>query len=260
MKRLMSLLAGALLVIGLVTLAYADEMLRGRVVSIDSAGKTVVIDTPAGSRTVLLHDTTKGVEGVQPGMSVEMTCFDVEGKSCARDIKVISVEEAGRHIGSVEGEVVSIDPEGKAIVIKPAKGKEVTISIKEPPAVERVTVKEGAPAGEEMAVEPAKLSEVKPGEKVRIDCFDSGSKFCASRVTVVPFGGAPGLEVVGNVVSIDPEGRAVVVKTPAGERTLYYQKSTTGTALDEVQVGKNVRAYCLDIEGKSCIKDINLAE
>jgi len=205
-----------------------------------------------------LQDTTKGVKGVKPGMSVEMTCIDVEGKSCAKNIKVISVKEAGRQVKAVEGEVVSIDPGGKSIVIKSPKGKEMTITIKEAPVVEKMTAKPGAPAGESLVVEPTTLSEIKSGSKVRVDCFDSEGKSCASRVTVVPSGKASVVEVVGKVVSIDSAGKAVVVKTKGGEKTLYYQKTTTGAPMDKLEVGKRVKAYCLDVEGKTCIKDINV--
>lgn len=256
MKKLLSLFVVLTFVTGLAVVVYADEMVKGKVVSIDSAGKTIVLDTTEGPKTVIFQETTKGVRGVKPGMSVEMTCFDLNGRSCAKDIKVISVKEAGRHTRTMEGKVVSIDPGGKAIVIKPARGREMTIVIKEPPVVEKVSVKKGAPAGEKVAVEPATLSEIKAGSKVRVDCFDSGGRFCASRVTIVPLGQAPGMEMVGKVVSIDAAGQAVVIRTRAGKKTLYYQKSTTGAPLSAVEVGKRVKAYCLDVDGKSCIRDI----
>lgn len=253
------LLAGALLVIGLVIPAYADEVLRGRVVSIDPEGKTIVINTTEGEKTVVFQETTEGFKTVKPGMNVEMTCIDAEGKSCAKIIKPLYP------VKSVEGEVVSIDPAGKTVVIKTVKGEEVAVETATD-EVEMVKPAADAAGTEEMLeVEKMPVSQMKPGTRVKMDCFDSGEKFCANRITAVsldeagkPVQGAR--EITGEVVSIDPAGKAVVVKTVTGEKTLYYQKVTTGPGLDEVQVGKNVRAYCLDIEGKSCIKDINVAE
>jgi len=259
MKKLLSLLGVLALVAGFAMTAYAagDTVMKGKVVSIDSEGKTIVIDTAEGQKTVVLQKTTKGAKGVKPGMDVEMNCIDVEGKACARNIKVISLEDAGKHTKSVEGEVVSIDPEGKSIVIKSPKGKEMTIIIKKQPVVEKVTVKKGAPAGEKVAVEPTTLSEIKAGSKVKVDCFDSEGKSCASKITVVPVEPLKVMEVTGKVLSIDSAGKAVVVETKSGKQTLYYQKSSTGAPLTQMEVGKRVKAYCLDVDGKTCIRDIN---
>jgi hypothetical protein len=252
MKKLIPLFVAmtfvtALAVVISAVVVYADEVVRGKVVAVDAAGKTIVVNTPTGDRTVVLQE---GIENVKPGMNVEMTCFEQDGKSCAKNVSVIDVAGAE----TVQGEVVSIDPGGKSIVIKPPEGEEVTITINSPPVVETLTVKEGAPAGENIACEPLPISMIKPGSMVRVDCFDSGGTFCAKRITVVP----SSTEIVGKVVSIDPAGNVVVVKTDAGEKRLYYQKSTTGTPLSEVEVDKNVKAYCLDVAGKSCIRDITV--
>jgi len=260
MKKLLVLFSALTFVMGMTVAAYADDMVKGKVISIDSVGKTIVIDTTEGPKTVVLQDTTKGVKGVKPGMNVEMTCIDVDGKSCAKNIKVITVKQAGKHTQTVEGEVVSIDPDGKSIVIKSPKGKEMTITIKEAPVMEKVTTKKGAPAGEKVTAVPTTMSEIKAGMKVRVDCFDSEGKSCAKRVTVLSAGQASGTEIVGKVVSIDPGGKAVVVETKGGQKTLYYQKATTGAPLGSVEVGKRVKAYCLDVDGKSCIRDISVTK
>lgn len=252
MKKLIPLFVAmtfvtALAVVISAVVVYADEVVRGKVVAVDAAGKTIVVNTATGDRTVVLQE---GIENVKPGMNVEMTCFELEGKACAKNVKVITVEEAQ----IVQGEVVSIDPGGKSVVIKSPEGKEVTILINSPPVVETLSVKEGAPAGENIACEPMPISMIKVGSMVRVDCFDSEGKFCARRITVVP----TSTEITGKVVSADPAGNVVVVKTAAGEKTLYYQKTTTGAPLSEVQVDKNIKAYCLDVDGKSCIRDITV--
>jgi len=259
MKKLLSLLVALTFVMGLAAVIYADEMVKGTVVSIDSAGKAIVIDTSEGRKTVVLQKSTMGVKGIKPGMSVEMTCVDLEGKSCAKIIKPMYP------VKSIEGEVVSIDPAGKTVVIKTIKGEEVTV---ETMTGEAEMMKPSGMAGgteEMMAVEKMPVSEMKPGIQVKMDCFDSGEKFCADRITAVsveeagkPVPGAK--EITGEVVSIDSAGKSVVVKTVTGEKTLYYQKVTTGAPMDELKIRENVKAYCLDIEGKSCIKDINVAE
>ena len=252
MKKLIALFVAmtfvtALAVVISAVVVYADEVVRGKVVAVDAAGKTIVVNTPTGDRTVLLQE---GIENVKVGMNVEMTCFEVDNKACAKNVHEITVAEPQ----VMEGEVVSIDPGGKSVVIKSPEGKEVTITINSPPVVETLAVKEGAPAGENIACEPLPISMIKPGTMVRVDCFDSGGTFCAKRVTVLP----SSTEIVGKVVSTDPAGNVVVVKTEAGEKKLYYQKATTGTPLSEVQVDNNVKAYCLDAGGKSCIRDITV--
>jgi len=254
MKKLIPLFVAmtfvtALAVVISAVVVYADEVVRGKVVAVDAAGKTIVVNTPTGDRTVVLQE---GIENVKPGMVVEMTCFQLEDKTCAKNVKVIDV--AGSQ--TMEGEVVSIDPGGKSIVIKQPEGKEVTITINAPAEVQTLSVKEGAPAGENIACEPLPISMVKAGSMVRVDCFDSGGTFCARRITVLP----SSTEIVGKVVSIDPAGNIVVVKTEAGEKKLYYQKTTTGAPLSEVQVDKNIKAYCLDVDGKSCIRDITVTQ
>lgn len=252
MKKLITLIVGmafvtALAVVISAVVVYADEVVRGKVVAVDAAAKTIVVNTPTGDRTVMLQE---GIADVTPGMNVEMTCFEVDGKSCAKNVKVITVAGAE----TMQGEVVSIDPGGKSVVIKSPEGKEVTITINSPPVVETLSVKEGAPAGENIACEPMPISMIKPGTMVRVDCFDSGGTFCARRITVVP----SSTEIVGKVVSTDPAGNVVVVKTEAGEKKLYYQKATTGAPLSALEVDKNVKAYCLDAAGKTCIRDITV--
>ena len=237
----------ALAVVISAVVVYADEVVRGKVVAVDAAGKTIVVNTDTGDRTVMLQE---GIENVKPGMNVEMTCFEVEGKACAKNVKEITVAGAE----TMQGEVVSIDPGGKSIVIKPPEGKEVMILINSPPVVQTLSVKEGAPAGENIACEPMPISMIKVGSMVQVDCFDSEGKSCARRITVVP----SSTEITGKVVSTDPAGNVVVVKTAAGEKRLYYQKATTGTPLSEVEVDSNVKAYCLDVAGKSCIRDITV--
>lgn len=247
MKKLLMLFAALTFVTGLAAVVHADEVVRGKVVAVDAAGKTIVVNTDTGDRTVMLQE---GIANVAVGMNVEMTCFELDGKSCAKNVNVIDVKEAQ----TMQGEVVSIDPGGKSVVIKSPEGKEVTITINSPPVVEMLTVKEGAPAGENIACEPLPIAMIKVGSMVRVDCFDSGGTFCAKRITVVP----SSTEIVGKVVSTDPAGNVVVVKTDAGEKKLYYQKATTGTPLSEVEVDQNVKAYCLDVAGKSCIRDITV--
>ena len=239
----------ALAVVISAVVVYADEVVTGKVVAVDAAGETIVVNTATGDRTVVLQE---GIENVKPGMNVEMTCFELEGKACARNVKFIDVAGAE----TMEGEVVSIDPDGKSVVIKPPEGKEVTILINSPPVVEMLSVKEGAPAGQNIACEPMPISMVRVGSMVRVDCFDSNGKSCAKRITVVP----TSTEINGKVVSTDPAGNIVVVKTDAGEKRLYYQKATTGTPLSQVEVDSNVKAYCIDVAGKSCIRDITVTQ
>src|SRR3990172_2536403 len=126
--------------------ADAGYTVRGEGVSIDPAGKTVVINTAEGEKTVVFQEGVRGFTDLKPGMSVEMTCIDMEGRSCAKDVRVISVaeatkptqtfegegkfcakritvippSEAGAPVQEFTGEIVSIDPAGKSVVIKTA--------------------------------------------------------------------------------------------------------------------------------------------
>ena len=258
MRKTISLLASLLLVAGLAVNAFAAETVTGEVVSIDSAGKTLVINTPGGQKSIVLQESTKGLKGVKPGMKVDITCIDVEGKSCAEEIKIVSGKSAAEQYREkmgmdvhhvIEGEVVSIDSEGKAVVIKTKKGKVVTISTKEEHVIKK---------GEGKKAVPATAEELKPGTMVKVDCIDVEGTTCAKKITIVSSKEAVkgGAEVKGEVVSIDPEKKAVVIKTSTGEQTLYYQKTTKGTPISKVKVGEKIKAYCLDVEGKSCIKNI----
>jgi hypothetical protein len=258
MRKLVLLFITAAFVAGMATLVYADEYtVTGKVVSIDPAGKTIVVGTPEGEKTVVFQEGTQGFTEVKPGMSVEMTCIDLEGKACAKNIKVISVGEAAAPLPtkSFEGEVISIDPEGKTVVIKNPKGEQMTIEVKTP------TAEKTAPTATAPAV-TMPVTELKPGMQIKADCFDAGGKFCASKITVVsPEAAAKPVEteVVGEISSIDSTGKSVVIKTVTGEKTLYYQPTTTGASMSELEVGKKIKAYCLDVEGKTCIRDIKAA-
>ena len=256
MRKLVLLFIAAAFVAGMATIVYADEYsVKGKVVSIDPAGKTIVIDTSEGQKTVVFQEGTQGFTEVKPGMSVEMTCIDQEGKACAKNIKVISVAEAAKPTKTFEGEVVSIDPEGKTVVIKNPKGEQMTIEVKTP-TVEKTAPTATAPA------ETMPVTELKPGMQIKADCFDVEGKFCASKIAVVsPEAAAKPVEteVVGEISSIDSTGKSVVIKTVTGEKTLYYQPTTTGAPMSDLEVGKKIKAYCLDVEGKSCIRDITAA-
>lgn len=265
MKKLVMMFFAVVVVLGLGMPAQAGEeyTIKGEVVSIDSEGKTIVIDTTEGQKTVVFQETTKGFsEAVKPGASVKMTCIDLEGKACAHDIEVISAREAATPTKVFEGEVVSIDPGGKAVVIKSPKGEEMTIEVHEGAMVEKVAPMEGAVMSEEMlAAEPMTMEELTPGMQVKMVCFDSGEKFCANRITAVSVEEAQkpvpeATEVVGEVVSLDPDNKAVLIKTVEKEKTLYYQKVTGGVEFDKLELGKKVKAYCYDVAGKTCIKDI----
>jgi len=257
MKKFLSVLSALAFTLAFSVAVNAAEgqMIKGKVVSIDPAGKTIVIDTAEGQKTMTMQGKAKGVK---PGMEVMVTCIDVEGKSCAKEIKIVH-PVAEKH-KAIEGEVVSIDPDGKTIVIKTSKGKTETVTVHEKAVVERVTVKKGAPAGEALSVETTAVKELKPGQKVKLDCIDSEGKFCANKITVVPLVPIKATEVTGKVVSLDPSGQTVVIQTKKGERTLYYQKATTGTPMEKLEVGKKVKAYCIDVEGKSCIKSIDVTK
>jgi arginine repressor len=260
MRKLLAVFAVVLLALGAVSIALAaDEggySVKGTVVSIDPTGKTIVINTAEGQKTVVYQENTTGLKEVMPGMSVEMTCIDLEGKACATDIKVISIQQSGKPVQTFEGQVVSIDSEGKTVVIKNPKGEQMTIKVVAPTQITKETTVEGKTVSQ-----PMEMKELQPGMPVKVDCLDFEGKFCASKITVVPVQEAgkpvPGAtEVTGEVVSIDSEGKSVVVKTVTGEKTIYYQPTTTGPAPTQLEVGKRVKAFCLDIEGKSCIKDI----
>ncbi len=250
MRKTLSLLASLLLVAGLAVNAFAAETVTGEVVSIDSAGKTLVINTPGGQKHIMLQESTKGLKGVKPGMKVDITCIDVEGKSCAEEIKIVSGKEAVKGASMIEGEVVSIDPEGKTVVIKTKKGKKVTISTKEEPVIKKGTGKKA---------ETIPATELKPGTMVRVDCIDVEGTTCAKKITIIPAKAAvTGIKLTGEVVSIDPEKKTVVIKTTSGEQTLYYQKSTKGAPISKIETGAKIKAYCLDVEGKTCIKNIDI--
>src|SRR3990172_6961168 len=117
MRKLLACVLSVAFVLGLALAVQAEEQagytITGKVVSIDPAGKTIVIQTTEGEKTVVFQEGTQGFTEVKPGMSVEMTCIDMEGKACAKEVKVISASEAAKPTHTFEGEVVSIDPEGK---------------------------------------------------------------------------------------------------------------------------------------------------
>jgi len=262
MRKTLFVVMSLMLMLGMSGMALAGEggqMVKGKVVSIDPTGKTIVIGTPEGEKTVIFQEETQGLRNVAPGMEVEMTCLDVEGKSCVKDVKVISATGAGMPARTMEGKVVSIDPDGKSVVIRSSSGAEMKIEVMTEKA-EKVMPMPEAKTEEKMMVTTMPVKEIKPGEMIKVDCFDSEGKFCASRITVISPEEAgmaiPGGEVMGEVVSIDPDGKSIVVGTPGGKKTLYFQKATTGAAMSEMEVGKKIRAYCLDIEGKSCIRSI----
>lgn len=163
-----------------------------------------------------------------------------------------SAEDAGY---SVKGKLVSIDPEGKTMVLRSDTGEEMTINIASTPTAEMAPTAAGA------AAQQVPLQSVQPGATLKVDCMDVEGKFCAQRITVVPFSQAaqPVQEYIGKVTSIDPEKKAVVISTEKGVKTLYYQPTTTGIPLTGLETGARIKAYCLDAEGKACIKDINKA-
>ncbi len=259
MKRFFAVLTAALLVLaaGGISVAKAEGYtVKGEVVSIDSMGKSVVIRTEEGEQRVSFQETTEGVEMMKPGMNVEMSCIDVEGKSCAKIIKPLTPAPSRM----MEGEVVSIDPGGKAVVIKTTAGEEVKMEVTAPKALMVEPAMEAATTEEMLMTKPMEVEEIKPGAKVKVDCFDLEGKFCANKITVVSpeEAGKPVLtEVVeGEVVGIDSANKSVVIDTTKGQRTLYFQKVTAGSPFGEMKMGTKVRAYCLDVGGKSCIKDI----
>lgn len=250
MRKTLAFLASLLLVAGLAVNAFAEEKVTGEVISIDSAGKTLVINTPGGQKSIVLQETTKGMKGVKPGMKVDITCIDVEGKSCAKEIKIVSGKEAVKGTKTIEGEVVSIDSEGKTVVLKTKKGKTVTVSTKEEPVIKK---------GKGKKAETVPASELTPGTMVRVDCIDVEGTTCAKKITIIPPKEAvKGINLTGEVVSIDPDRKTVVIKTSSGEQTLYYQKSTKGAPISKIETRMKIKAYCLDVEGKSCIKNIEI--
>jgi arginine repressor len=261
MRKFMAVAVAVMLVLGAAYVAVADEggySVKGNVVSIDPAGKTIVINTSEGEKTVIFQEATPGFKEVKPGMTVDVTCIDLEGKTCGKDVKIISIEQAGKPTQTFEGSVVSIDSEGKTVVIKNPKGEEMTIQVVSPTQVMKESTVEG-----KTTAQPMEMKELQPGMAVKVDCIDFEGKFCANKITVVPIAEAgkavPGAEeVTGEVVSIDSEGKTVVVKTVTGEKTLYYQPTSAGPGPSELSVGKRVKAFCLDVEGKTCIKDINV--
>ncbi len=126
-------------------IAYADDagyMIKGKVVSVDMAAKTVVVDTDQGQKTILFQgaEGLTGAEGacspnVKPGDNVEISCVDVSGKACGKNIKVIAIAQK---TSVFEGEVVSVDPSGKTLVLKNDQGQEMTLRI-ESSSAEKLT-------------------------------------------------------------------------------------------------------------------------
>jgi len=248
MKKLFSVFAASVMVFGLASGVFAADMMKGEVVSIDVAGKSVVIKTDAGEKTVPVKDDAV-LKGIKAGQKVEVNCIDIDGKSCASSIKVISGSKAVKGNKPVTGEVVSIDPEGKSVVIKTSKGKEMTIV---------TTPETKVMKGSGKKAEAAAMTDVKPGMKVKMDCMDQEGKSCAKKITIIPAKEAVkgGAEITGEVVSIDSAKKSVVIKTESGEKTIYFQKGSKGIAMDKLEVGKKIKANCIDAEGKSCIKSI----
>ncbi len=256
MKRILLAAFTAVLIVS--GIAYADDagyMIKGKVVSVDMAAKTVVVDTDQGQKTILFQgaEGLTGAEGacspnVKVGDNVEISCVDVSGKACGKNIKVIAIAQK---TSVFEGVVVSVDPSGKTLVLKNDEGQEMTLKI-ESSSAEKLTPMPGGT----IKSEPVPMTELQPGTRVRVDCFDSEGKFCANRVTVVAPGEPAAKVYTGQIVSIDPAGKTIVISTTEGQKTLYYQESTTGMPLSNEEVGKRVKAYCLDVEGKSCIRDI----
>jgi hypothetical protein len=263
MKRL--LLAAFMAVLVFSGTAYAQDagsMIKGKVVSVDTTGRTITVDTEEGQKTIVVQEGAPGFSDVKPGDIVEMSCatatsFGSEhsGKACATNISVISVNTPSTAAPSTaaifEGVVVSVDPSTNTMVLKDDQGALMTVVVKSASA-ERL-----APGpGGTLKSEPLPMTELKPGTTVRVDCFDSEGKFCANRITVITPGETAGKVYTGQIVSIDPAGKTIVISTTEGQKTLYYQESTTGMPLTPEEVGKRVKAYCLDVEGKSCIRDI----
>lgn len=249
MKRLFLAAFAVLVVFGTAHAQDASYMIKGKVVSVDMTGRTIVVDTDQGQKTIVFKEGTQGFSGVKPGDNVEMSCVQEAGSACASDIKVIAVAQPKTSV--FEGEVVSVDPSGKTMVLKNDQGQEMTVTI-ESASAEKLTP---VPGGT-LKSEPVPMTELQPGTKVQVDCFDSEGKFCANRVTVITPGETAGKVYTGQIVSIDPEGKAIVISTTEGQKTLYYQESTTGVPLSQEEIGKRIKAYCLDVEGKSCIRDI----
>jgi uncharacterized protein YqfB (UPF0267 family) len=255
MKRL--LLAAFMAVLVVSGTAYAEDAgstIKGKVVSVDVSGRTIVVDTEQGQKTIVIQEGAQGFSDVKPGDNVEMSCVEESGKTCATNVKVIAVNPPNAGVQSTtsvfEGEIVSVDPTSKTMVLKNDQGQEMTVRI------EASSAEKLAPGPGGIKSEPVPMTELQPGTKVRVDCFDSEGKFCANRITVVTPGETAGKVYSGTIVSIDPEGKAIVISTTEGQKTLYYQESTTGVPLTPQEVGKRIKAYCLDVAGKSCIRDI----
>lgn len=257
---MMAVLAAFVVMYGVPAMADMEETVRGEVVSIDPGGKAVVIRTEEGTKRFIYQDTVKNITEITPGMEVEMTCIDVEGKACAKIIKPATPLKSTM----MEGEIVSIDPGGKAVVIRTTKGEEVKMDVTTPKALVVKPAMEAETSEEMLETSTMPVEEMMPGTVVKVDCFDSGGKFCANKITVISpaEAGKPvmGEVVSGEIVSIDPGNKTVVINTEKGERSLYYQKVTSGMPFGEMEINKKVRAYCIDVEGKSCIKDIQEAE
>ena len=259
MRKAFMAVLSAVFILGMAFAASAEDAgysVKGKVVSIDPEGKTMVLNTTEGEKTVVIPEGTPGFKDVKPGMDVELTCIDQEGKACAKDVKIITAEESAKPgPQTFQGKVVSVDPEGKTMVLRSDTGEEMTINIASTPTAEM------APPAAGGAAQQVPLRNVQPGATLKVDCIDVEGKACAQKITVVPFAQAsqPVQEYIGEVTSIDPEKKAVVISTEKGVKTLYYQPSTTGIPLTGLETGARIKAYCLDAEGKACIQDINKA-
>ena len=98
--------------------------------------------------------------------------------------------------------MVSVDPSSKTLVLKNDQGQQMTVEIKSSSA-EKLTPMPGGT----LKSEPVPMTELQPGTRVRVDCFDSEGKFCANRITVVTPGEQAGKVYTGQIVSIDPDGQ-----------------------------------------------------
>lgn len=260
MRKAFMAVLSAVFILGMALAASAEDAgypVKGKVFSIDTEGKTMVLNTAEGAKTVVIGPDTPGFKDVKPGMDVEITCMDQEGKACAKEVKIITNEEtaAAKPSQTFQGKVVSVDPEGKTMVLRSDTGEEMTINVASTPTAEM------APPAAGGAAQQVPLQNVQPGTTLKVDCMDVEGKFCAQKITIVPYAqaGQPVQEYIGEVTSIDPEKKAVVVSTEKGVKTLYYQPTTTGIPLTGLETGARIKAYCLDANGKACIQDITRA-
>ena len=271
MRKAFLAVFSALFILGMALAASAEDAgytVKGNVVSIDPEGKTMVLNTTEGEKTIVIQEGAAGFKDVKPGMNVELTCINQEGKACAKGVKIITAEEAAKPTQTFQGKIISIDSEGKTMVLRSDNGEEMTINVASTPSAEMPAA--GAAAGAAAApsegaapqqAQQVPLRNIPPGTTLRVDCMDVEGKFCAQRITIVPpsVASQPVEEYIGEVTSIDPEKKAVVVNTEKGVKTLYYQPTTTGLPLTGLETGSRIKAYCLDMEGKTCIRDINTA-